>query len=172
MANKILVVPQSPAEIIWDSSGTDGTITITSLGIGAARQGSKVDMFDGAAGLARQYTVMLQIDTGGSVPTAGDPVELWWSSSRSATAGTDNAGQTSGADAVYSDPDDLKKQLELIGILSINDVANNIQRAYFPDFRPLTQFGMPVVINNTDQILGGTAADHIISFIPQVDEIQ
>ena len=169
MANAIQQIVGT--EMIWDSAGTDGTITFNGILTLAARQGTKEDLFDGGAFFARRYSVFFRTDSGGTGPGAGEPVELWWANSRHATAGTDNPGETSGTDAAYTDHDDRKKNLQLIGFLSMNGDSDLIQAAYF-EFEPWARYGMPVVINNTAQTLGATAGDHIVAITPLVDEIQ
>ena len=105
MANEVLVKDGTPK--VWadttdySSTGSGFTrtdqIDLTSLANGAARQGAKGDL--GATRAARySVTVGIEFDV---APTAGVEVEVYWSSSFSATAGTGNAGGASGADAAW-----------------------------------------------------------------------
>jgi len=91
-AGDVTVASQTP--ICWadttDYSDTNSGISrtdqidLTSLADGDARQGAKKDL---GATRATSYAVMvcLEFDV---APTAGEPVQILWSSSTSGTAGT------------------------------------------------------------------------------------
>ncbi len=168
MANEVL--EKVGAVQTWTQGGTY-EISIESVTDGGAVQGAKGDF---GANWATNFAVMFQIDSGGTGPDLGAPVELWWSFSTHDTAGTDNAGgaNITGTDnTTVTDAADLKRQLTLIGMLAMDDAINYFNRAYFP-FRNLTRYGSPVVINNCGQTLGSTGTDHIIEFTEIITEIQ
>src|SRR4051812_38996299 len=82
---------------VWKNSGGDYAITLNALANNAARQGVKGDL-----GALRADDWMMNCEFEWSVaPTAGSVVEVYWSPSPNATAGTQNDGGASGADAAY-----------------------------------------------------------------------
>lgn len=150
--------------ISWTSGGNP-VITATSLANGSARQGGKSDM---GANWARQWAVLLKTSLA-SAGTNGTIIELWWSPSDSATAGTDNAGGASGADGSYGTPAEYKRHLVGIGALEVsNNAGTGIQKVWFPEIYIPMRYGSPVLVNLSGQALGGTAGDHEIRFVPAV----
>jgi hypothetical protein len=171
MTNNIMTV--TGTALTWKASAGDYAITLASLANAAARQGAKGDL--GATRAARYAVrVTLNMDV---APANGAVVEIWWSSSTSATAATDNTGGASGADAAYSGSAggvvaQTKYQLQLIGVMAMTaDADTVIQRAEFV-FSPTQRYGMPVVVNLAGQALEGDDDSHQIQFVPLIDQIQ
>ena len=180
MPTQVLIEEGTP--IVWadvtDYSATGSGYTrtaqidLTSLANNAARQGDKADM--GATRAAR-FTVHVgfELDV---APTAGNLIDVYWSSSASATAGTGNAGGASGADAAYKAGEEAEwvKQLTYVGSLVVTaDAATTVQRACINDaFVPPQRYGMPVVYNRTGQAFEGDAVEMYIALVPTPDEIQ
>jgi hypothetical protein len=156
----------SGAAITWSTAGTYA-ITLTSLASLAARQGAKGDL---GATRAMRWSVRVQLDYE-VAPAITTAVEIWWSSSSSAVAATDNTGGCSGADAAYTGYADGsiaagKLHLQLIGVMPATANADDILNiAEFP-FYPLSRYGMPVVYNGTGQALHDTAANFVLTFTP------
>lgn len=158
--------------IVWKSSGGDYVITLTSLAAGAARQGVKGDL---GATRAIRWSVRVQLDFE-VAPVAGAPVEIWWSSSSSGTAATDNTGGASGADAAYIGYADGsvaagKQQLQLIGVMPAAPNADDVLNIAEFSFYPLSRYGMPVVVNGTAQAFHDTAANFILTFTPMLESV-
>lgn len=177
MANEVLHKTGTP--IVWadstDYSGPDFTQThqldLTSLGSGAARQGVKADL---GATRARQYAVMVAFEFTGA-PTAGTTVNIYWSSSPSATAGTANTGGASGTDAAYKygEEDEWVKQLDFLGsLVATNDASTTVQKQVVAIFTPPQRYGMPVVHNDTDDTGLNDAVEMYVALIPIIDEVQ
>jgi hypothetical protein len=135
--------------------GSGGTYAMTFAGITAnnGRQGAKGDL---GANRARIWDVLFTSAVG-SAATAGNEIELWWASSDSATAGTDNPGGTSGTDATFNTtPDEYKQQLLFIGSLVLsNNAGTGIQKTWL-SFVPPCRYGMPVLVNKSGQTLSAT----------------
>jgi len=171
VANEILVKVGTP--IIWKAAGGTYAITLSGIAINNARQGAKGDL--GATRAAR-YSVLVEINMD-VAPTAGKVIEFWWSSSPSAVAATQNTGACSGTDAAYTGSaagsvDETKAQLQYIGALVLTPDADAVvQRQEFAFF-PLQRYGMPVLVNKSDQALEGDDDAHQITFTPNIDEIQ
>jgi hypothetical protein len=169
---------QGATPLTWKSSGGTYALTPTSVTDGNGRQGAKGDMGNtgGSDGTtrARLWDVLFTSSVGVAA-TAGKEIELWWSPSDSATAGTDNAAGdvVSGTDATFNTtPDEHTKQLVQIGSLILsNNTGTAIQRQWFT-FSPPQRYGSPVIVNHSGQTLGATATDHTLTFIPREEDIQ
>ena len=172
MANKILV-RNDAAAVTWKNTGGTYALTLTSLATNAAREGAKGDL--GAVHAAR-YACRFEWEMT-TAAVAGAIIEVWWSSSTSATAGTDNTGGVvvTGADAAWAPTggvDDCKPALQFVGAAVCSDTTNtNRQRAEFIFFPP-QRYGAPIIVNKTTQSLSATAANSFLSLIPLEDEIQ
>ena len=152
----------------WLASGGTYALTLTSLANAAARQGDKGDL---GANRAKLWSAFFQSAVAVAA-TTGLEVELYWAASTSGTAGTDNPGNTTGADAALATPDELKAQLIFIGSLSLSNTrGTNIQKQTFV-FSPPTRYGMPVVVNKSGQALSGTASDHGVTITPIEEAIE
>jgi hypothetical protein len=159
-----LLTPGTP--LTWKASGGDYAITLTSLANAAARQGAKGDL---GAYWRRRWAIHLAASCA-SAPTAGNQLELWWAGSPSGTAGTDNPGAATGADAAFATPGEYKFQLMFVGALYLsNNLGTGIQKQQF-EFFPRFRYGMPVLVNSSGVALGGTAGDHEIRLTP-VDDV-
>lgn len=172
MANSELLIKTGTSKT-WKASGGDYAMTMASIANDAARQGAKGDL--GTPRAARwAMRVAINMDV---APTAGLVVEFWWSSSPSATAGTDNTGACSGTDAAYTGSaggsvDETKLQLDFVGSLVLTPDADGVvQRQQFVFF-PTQQYGMPVLVNKGGQALEGDDDSHEIVIYPIVDEAQ
>ena len=148
-------------------------ITLESLADGAARQGDKVDL---GANRAGGYAVKVSVDMA-VAPTAGEPIEVYWSSSYSDTAGTGNDGGAAitGADAAWA-PSTVatwKRQLLFIGILPLAASTDPQVKTINSYFSPPTRYGSIVVVNNGGQALVATSegADTMyVALIPITDD--
>ena len=171
MANEVLIKTGTP--IIWKAAGGTYAMTMASIAVNAARQGAKGDL--GATRAAR-WSVLVENNMD-VAPTAGKLLEYWWSSSPSAVAGTQNTGACSGVDAAYTGSaagsvDETKMQLQYIGGLVLTPDADAVVQIQEFVFFPLQRYGMPVLVNEADQILEGDDDAHRITLTPLIDEIQ
>lgn len=148
--------------ISWKSTGGDYALTLTSLTNSSARQGAKGDL---GSAFARRYAVLFTTAVG-SAAANGLTVEVWWAASPHATAGTENPGAASGADAAFATSAEYKLQLLFVGALNLsNNAGTSVQKQVF-ELSPPTRYGMPVVVNLSGQSLSGTAADHEVRIVP------
>ena len=171
MASEILVKTGTP--IIWKATGGTYGLTMASIAASAARQGAKGDL--GATRAAR-WSVLVENNMD-AAPSAGKVLEYWWSSSPSAVAATQNTGGCSGTDAAYTGSaagsvDETKVQMQLIGNMPLTpDADGTVQTMEFVFF-PLQRYGMPVLVNKSNQALEGDDDSHQITFTPIIDEAQ
>jgi len=162
---------ESGTPITWKASGGTYVITMAGLAAGAARQGAKGDL---GAKRAARWSVRLAIDLEVAAVN-GAPIELWWSSSASATAATDNTGGASGADAAYTGTAGgglaARYLMQLIGVLPALADADAIDQVAEFVFYPLSRYGMPVVLNGTAQAFNDAETTHCITFTPLNEEV-
>jgi len=140
-------------------------LNIENVVTGAARQGAKADL---GATRARLYAVRVGIEWG-TAPTAGNVVEIYWSGSVSATAGTGNSAGASGTDLAYKATEEAEwlKQAMLLGsLVATNDGAGTTQIQTVGYFTPPHRYGMPIVYNTSGQTFDGDAANHFVALVP------
>ena len=152
--------------ITWTSSGGDKALTLTSLANDAAREGDKsATWVDGTKGLPELIEVRFESQVG-SAATNGKEIELYVGESDSATAGTANPGNLTGADAALSNPDELKNQLMFVGSLVLSNArGTNVQKQRLR-FKPVCAYSVPVVVNKSGQTLGSTGTNHVVVMTP------
>jgi hypothetical protein len=155
----------------WASSGGDYALTLTSLADNAAREGAKGDFFDATFGLPEVLDVRFESAVA-SAATNGKQIELYLGESDHATAGTDNPGNLTGADAPLSNPDELKAQLYMVGGLNLSNArGTNVQKQRFSVI-PTCRYQVPVAVNKSGQALHATAGNHKIVITPYYRKIQ
>lgn len=160
MANRILQLQDT--DITWTSAGGDEVLTLTSLADGDGRMGEEHDF-----GITFPIRVRLSLEIDFNVaPTAGEVMEVFWSSSHD---GADYDGECTGADAAYNSEDDAKR-LHFVGVLVASNDTNP-QRVSWVFFLP-ARYGLPVVFNQSGQVLTNVGADQIVIVTPLIDEIQ
>jgi len=160
MANEIL--QKQGTSITWTSAGGDEVITLTSLANGDGRMGEEHDF--GATHAAR-VRISMELDFN-VAPTAGNVVDLYWSSSHD---GTDYDGECTGADAAYNDENDMKRLYWVGSLVCTNDT--DPQRQSWVFHLP-ARYGLPVVSNQSGQVLTNVGTDQVIIVTPLIDEIQ
>lgn len=160
MANELLV--KQGADVTWSSGGATEVITLTSLADGDGRMGEEHDF---TATFAARVRISMELDFN-AAPTAGLLVDLYWSSSHD---GTDYDGECTGADAAYNDENDMKRLHWIGSLVCTNDTDEQRQSWVF--FLP-ARYGLPVVSNQSGQVLTNVGTDQIITVTPLIDEIQ
>ncbi len=172
MANEQLV--KTGTTKTWKAASGDYAITLTGIATDAARQGVKGDLGSprGSRWLCR-LTVNMDV-----APAAGRRIDVFWAASPSVTAGTSNPGATSGADAAYTGStggtvDETTPQLLLLGSLLLTPDADGVVQAQdIGVLVPFHRYGMPVLVNKSDQALEGDDDSHKIEFFELIDELQ
>lgn len=160
MANEILL--KQGTDIVWTSSGGDELLTLTSLADGGGRAG---ELHDFGATFPQRVRVSAELDFG-SAPTAGEVVDIYWSSSHN---GTDFDGECTGSDAAYNDENDMARLYRVGSLVCTADTNPQIQSWVF--FLP-ARYGLPVVSNQSGVALTATGTDQIVTVTPLIDEVQ
>lgn len=158
---------QSGTAKVFKSSGGDAAITLASLANAAGRQSVKLDL---GATRAQVYSVKADIEIA-ATPTAGATVDLYWAPSSSATAGTDNPGGVTGADAAYAgysaNLTASVKQLVFIGsFVTTTQATATVQKCAVGIFRPSNRYGSLVVHNQSGAAFHSSDTNINITFTP------
>jgi hypothetical protein len=159
-------VQNGTAKVVKNSGG-DAAITLASLANAAARQAVKLDL---GATRADFWEVKATFEIA-ATPTAGNTIDLYWAPSSSATAGTDNPGNTTGTDASYagysSNLTATLPQLQFIGSFVCTAQATaTVQAATVGRFQPAQRYGNLVVMNNSAASLHSTETNQAITLMP------
>lgn len=167
MALPDTILVQAGTEKTFKSSGGSSAITLASLANNAARQSVKLDL---GATRAELYAVKADFEIA-ATPTAGNTIDLYWAPSSSATAGSDNPGNVSGADAAYTgysaNIDASVKQLVFIGsFICTAQATANVQKAAVGTFAPPHRYGSLVVYDKSGAALHSSDTNINITFTP------
>ena len=143
-------------------------IDMVGLTTGQAREGVKIDF---GANRATSYHVRMAMEFA-TDPTGS--INLYFSSSQSATPAVGNTGQTTGADADYAGYDTLTlaealKHMVHIGnfICGLNNTADGVQIGNVnTSWAPPTRYGVLVVHNNTNVTLHSDSVEMAVAFDP------
>lgn len=164
MANAVYT--KAGTSVQWTDSTGDLAMTLQNLAAGAGRQGAQKDW--GVLTTAREtlyhFRLLVQFET---APVVGEQVELYWKSGD----GTDYDNDDGTGDIALSSTDKLKN-LNLLGILIVDEAAADVDMSIQGYFRDLNQYGMPVVYNNTADNLQNTANVGFVTVTPVFEEIQ
>ncbi len=156
------------------SSITDD-IDMVGLTTGQARGSVKIDL---GATRAGAYHVRVAMEWA-TDPNVGGTIDLYWSSSHSATAAVGNTGETTGADGDYAGYDTLTleeslRQTDYIGSLVAgqNNQADGIQIGSAGVWSSPTRYGVLIVVNNTDDTLHSDSVEMAVAFDPIITQVQ
>ena len=162
MPNEVLD-KQGTLIVIKESAG-DVVFTPKNIANNTGRMSASVDL---GATFAGRYAVECQSKLQ-SAPDAGLGIEVYWATSKDDSVWP---GKVTGSDGAYpSTVDDNKKQLTHLGKLTCHNTTDAQIKVL--GLRPLGRYGVLVWVNKTAQTLTNTAADHIVTLIPVIPEIQ
>jgi len=164
MSREILV--KQGTDIVWKASGGDYAITLASIADDAGRCGVKADL---GATFAARYAATVEINLD-AAPVAGNVIEVYWAPSHDNTT---FPGGATGTDAAYKagEEDEWKKQLLLLGCVTVTADADAVVQTQTFVFSPPARYGCPVIINKTGQAFEGDDDSHQITLTPLVDEV-
>jgi hypothetical protein len=139
------------AKTFKKTSGS-AAMTPSTLANGAYWQSAKLDLGNANGCVAQAYNLRLNVDLA-ATPTAGNQISFWWCPSDSGTAGTDNAGGCSGADATYagysSNAAASVNQLQFIGSFICTTQTSTQSGIVQGLLIPNDRYGSLVMVNNS-----------------------
>ncbi len=143
---------------------TDVQMDLTSITASTgAWQSAKADF---TAARPAYYVVQACVEFAAAVG-AGDTVDFYIAPSNNSTATDGNVGNTSGADATYTDETGLLAQTDYIGSLVCDDTGV-VQMGNVGIYVPKLQYGNLIMVNNADQATATAADETHIVFTPLV----
>lgn len=154
--------------VTWSNTGGTKVLNAKALTNTSIRQGDKsASLIDGTKGLPELLVWTLETKVQ-SAPTAGKTLDLYLGWSSSATAGTDNPGGLGGADATGPNADVLSaNQVQFAGSLAMsNNIGTGLQRAVVAVTRPLKEYVIPVLDNETGQTTSNVDTETVITMTP------
>jgi len=166
------------SDIVFKASGGSAAITLASLAnttsdSTGARESAKADfqvLGSGSDSAAQLYEVSAIFDWLTTAPTSGATVEIYFNPSNSATAGTDNQGGCTGADAGYTgstnDISIATRRLIYIGSFVASALAGADIKGIVGYIQIPTRYGSIVVWNKSGRLLHSTEGNKEIRFRP------
>jgi hypothetical protein len=151
--------------ITWMNTGGTFAINLKALANAGIREGVKsATLVDGAKGFPELLEIVAETKLQ-SGPTAGNQCNVYLGFSSSATAGTDNPGGLTGADAAVSNADQLP-QLVLAGsIVLSNALGTGVQRQRMWVV-PTAEYIVPVFQNSSGQTTSNVDSETKITVRP------
>lgn len=133
--------------ITWTNTGGTFALNAKALATGGIREGAKsATLIDGTKGFPEWLEITVETRAT-STPTDGRELNCWLGFSSSATAGTDNPGGLTGADAAVGDVDQLPL-LQFAGAVPMaNSLTTGVHRKIFYVW-PLKEYVIPVLHND------------------------
>lgn len=170
MPNKVYQLPEG--NITWLASGGTNTLTLTSLGAGAGRQGALDDF--GTAARATDYLWRFYCKFA-TAPVVGEVILIYWKTSDLLGASSGHPDNDDGdGDAAVSAEDKLFN-LKLLGQMIVDEASATpefVASGFLPREWCAHRYGAPVIWNATVDALSSTAADHGFILTPTPLEIQ
>ena len=149
----------------WLSSGGDYAMTLHNKSTGVGQEGAKGDFYHATYGIPSFVEWWLEWSATSS-PTAGNLVELYVGESDSATAGTNNPGTLTGADAAVTSIADYKYQMSFIGVLRLA-ASTSVQKTSMGILIPKRRYMVPVVVNLSGVTSTNTAGNFALKGTPR-----
>jgi len=146
--------------VTWTSAGGDEVLTLTSLADAAGREGEEHDF---TATFPQLVRIELLVDVN-VAPTAGEVIEVWWSSSDD---GTNYDAECTGGDAAFTVAG--RYRLHFVGALYCTNDTDPQRQSWL--FYLPARYGLPVVINESGQALTATGTDQVVTVTPLIGDI-
>lgn len=136
--------------VVWKNTGGDKAMLLKALANAGVREGAKsATLVDGTKGFPEVLEVSVETKLQ-ATPTDGKELNCYLGFSSSATAGTDNPGGLTGADAAVGDVDQLPQLVFAGAVVMAGSLTTGVQRQVFW-VKPLKEYVVPVIHNDTGQ---------------------
>lgn len=132
--------------VVWMNTGGDKAMNMKNLTNGSMREGVKsATLVDGTKGFPELLEVTVETKAA-SAPSDNNSFDAYIGFSSSSTAGTDNPGGLTGADAAVSDTDQLPLLSGPLVVPTASSLGTGVHRKVFV-VRPLKEYVVPVAHN-------------------------
>lgn len=136
--------------VTWMNLGGDKTMTLKNKANGVIQEGAKsATLVDGTKGFPEVLRITVETKLG-VAPTDGNEMRLFLGFSGNSTAGTDNPGGLTGADAVVADSDQLPQLVFAGSVIVASSLGTGVQRQVL-EVEPKKEYVIPVIQNSTGQ---------------------
>lgn len=151
--------------LVWKNTGGDYAMNMKALANAGIREGGKsATLIDGTKGFPEILEVIVETKVQ-SAPTAGNACNVCLGFSKNATAGNENPGGLTGADASVGNADQLP-QLTFVGSLIMsNALGTGVQRKRFA-IVPRAEYVIPVFQNSSGQTTSNVDGETCITIRP------
>lgn len=151
--------------IVWKNTGGDYAMNMKNLATAGIREGGKsATLVDGTKGFPELLEVIVETKLQ-SAPTAGNQCNVFLGFSKNSTAGTENPGGLTGADAAVSNADQLYQLVFAGGLILSNALGTGVQRQRFT-VAPRAEYVVPVFQNSSGQSTTNTDGETSITIRP------
>ena len=152
--------------IVWTNTGGDKTMTLKNKADGVIQEGAKsASLVDGTKGFPERLEITAETKLA-ATPTDGRECSIYLGFSSSGTAGNDNPGGLTGADAVVADADVLP-QLTFVGaIVMAGSLGTGVQRQVMVLKDPPKEYVIPVFQNSSGQTTSNVDGETKITIRP------
>lgn len=136
--------------VVWMNTGGDKAMNMKALATAGIREGVKsATLVDGTKGFPELLEITAETKLQ-ATPTDGLECEVYLGFSSSATAGTDNPGGLTGADAAVADVDQLPQLTYVGSIVMAGSLTTGVQRQRMV-CAPKAEYLIPVFRNASGQ---------------------
>jgi hypothetical protein len=151
--------------IVWENTGGDFAMNMKALANAGIREGGKsATLVDGSKGFPEVLEIIaetkLQV-----APTAGNECPIYLGFSKNATAGNENPGGLTGADAAVGNADQLPQLVFAGSIVLSNALGTGVQRQRF-EVVPKAEYVIPVFQNSSGQTTSNVDSETKITIRP------
>lgn len=160
MPNKVYIARETPT--VWSDTAGDLALTLNNLAASAGRVGARLDLGTGSTSEWYSWRLTVQFET---APVVGETVEIYLATSD----GTEEDGQVGTANAAIAADD--RKNLQLIGILTVTSATVDHDMTASGICRIPTRYVSPVIYNNTADNLQATNDTGELTLTPIPPEI-
>lgn len=151
--------------ITWTNTGGTYAMNMKNLANAGRREGVKsASLVDGTKGMPELLEITAETKVQ-STPTDGKEFNIYLGFSSSGTAGTDNPGGLTGADAAVGDTDQLPQLTFAGAIVMAGSLTTGVQRQRFLA-RPLAEYVIPACHNDTGQTTSNVDGETKITIRP------
>lgn len=153
-------------KLTWKNTGGDFAINLKALANAGIREGAKntSSLVDNTKGFPEILEIIAESKFQ-VAPTAGNLCNIYLGFSDNATAGTNNPGGLTGADAAVGNADQLTQLVFAGAIILSNSLGTGVQRQRFIVV-PKAEYVIPVFQNSSGQTTTNVDGETLISIRP------
>jgi len=151
--------------VTWKNTGGDKAMNLKNLANAGMREGVKsATLVDGTKGLPEILDIIVETKLQ-ATPTDGKEFNLYIGFSDNSTAGTNNPGGLTGADAAVGDVDQLPQLVFIGAVVMSGSLTTGVQRQIFQAI-PLKEYVIPVIHNDTGQSTTNVDGESVVTIRP------